>query len=345
MRRFQASHGLAVDGVAGPATLGALGHLRSRGRRRRVVRVASGSAAAAAVRSKLGQPYAYGGTGDGGWDCSGLVQWAMAQAGVTVPRTSFDQFGVGTPVDRASIQAGDLVFFNADGPGRVARRDRDQQRHRDLGDDPRRASSTRSAAPTGARTTSARGACDRGGCPARRSRTRSSIRRLRWASEETGFAVIDAERDGDDIVLVGPIAHLEERERVRVRGVWQDDKRFGMQVKVALAEPVAPSGEAALMAYLKRVKHVGGARAARLLERYGDGVLEAIDRDPAGGVPLDRVLAQARQRGDPVVERAALDARRCTCCSRRTGWRGWCRGSPPSTATARTTWCGRGRTS
>ena len=100
--------------------------------------------------------------------------------------------------------------------------------------------------------------------------------------------MIDAERDGDDIVLVGPLAHLEERERVRVRGVWQDDKRFGMQVKVSLAKPVAPSGEAALMAYLKRVKHVGGARAARLLERYGDDVLEAIDRRPGGRVPRDR---------------------------------------------------------
>ncbi|HEX6026393.1 MAG TPA: AAA family ATPase [Solirubrobacter sp.] len=108
------------------------------------------------------------------------------------------------------------------------------------------------------------------------------VRRLRWASDDTGFAVIDAERDGDDIVLVGPIAHLEERERVRVRGVWQDDKRYGMQVKVTLAEPVAPSGEEALVAYLKRVRHVGSARAARLLDRYGEGVLDAIDRDPAG---------------------------------------------------------------
>ena len=41
----------------------------------------------------------------------------MGQAGVTLPRTSFSQFGVGTPVSRAAIQAGDLVFFNAAGPG------------------------------------------------------------------------------------------------------------------------------------------------------------------------------------------------------------------------------------
>ena len=135
------------------------------------------------------------------------------------------------------------------------------------------------------------------------------IRRLRWTSDDMGFAVIDAERDGDDIVLVGPIAHLEERERVHVRGIWQDDKRFGMQVKVALATPVAPSGEVALMAYLKRVKHVGGARAARLIERYGEGVLEAIDQDPAAAFRSIGLLAEARQRGDPVVERVALDAR------------------------------------
>src|SRR3954447_14393691 len=83
------------------------------------------------------------------------------------------------------------------------------------------------------------------------------IRRLRWSSDESGFAVIDADRDGDDVVLVGTIAHLEERERVRIAGTWHDDKRFGLQVKVNVAEPVAPSGEAALMAYLKRVKHIG----------------------------------------------------------------------------------------
>ena len=106
------------------------------------------------------------------------------------------------------------------------------------------------------------------------------IRRRRWASDETGFAVVDADRDGDELVLVGTIAHLEERERVRIAGVWQDDRRFGMQVKVATAEPLAPSGDAALTAYLRRVKHVGGRRAGRLLERYGDEVLDEIDRDP-----------------------------------------------------------------
>jgi exodeoxyribonuclease V alpha subunit len=108
------------------------------------------------------------------------------------------------------------------------------------------------------------------------------IRHRRWSNDESGFAVIDADQDGDDIVLVGTISHLEERERVRIAGVWKDDRRYGMQVKVTTAEPVGPTGEAALMAYLTRVKHVGRGRAARLVQRYGDEVLDAIDRDPHG---------------------------------------------------------------
>ena len=62
---------------------------------------------------------------------------------------------------------------------------------------------------------------------------------------------------------------------MRISGTWQDDRRFGMQVKVATAEPLAPSGDAALIAYLKRVKHIGGgargAAAGALRRRRAGG--------------------------------------------------------------------------
>ena len=134
------------------------------------------------------------------------------------------------------------------------------------------------------------------------------IRRPRWSSDETGFAIVDADRDGDEITLVGTIAHLEERERVRISGVWQDDKRYGLQVKVATAEPLAPTGEAALLVYLKRVRHVGGRRAERLLELYGEDVLDVIDRDPQ---PPSAAWVSARpdHRGGQVLGRAALEPR------------------------------------
>ena len=170
------------------------------------------------------------------------------------------------------------------------------------------------------------------------------IRRLRWASEETGFGVIDADWQDDEIVLVGTIAHLEERERARVSGVWQEDRRYGMQVKVALAEPLPPSGDAALTAYLVRVKHVGRVRAAQAagaLRRRRPG----RDRPrPGARVPGRRAEPAAHERGDQVLARRCARPARCTCCWRRTASPGSCRAWSRSTATARSRWSAAART-
>jgi cell wall-associated NlpC family hydrolase len=73
--------------------------------------------ALAAARSAIGTPYLSGGTTTAGFDCSGLTQWAYAQAGIDLERTSFDQYAQGTAVEQDAIQAGDLVFFSTAGPG------------------------------------------------------------------------------------------------------------------------------------------------------------------------------------------------------------------------------------
>jgi cell wall-associated NlpC family hydrolase len=66
----------------------------------------------------LGTPYHWGGsTPQTGFDCSGLMQWAYAHAGIKLPRVSEDQVlaGNGTPVDRDHLRPGDLVFFDENG--------------------------------------------------------------------------------------------------------------------------------------------------------------------------------------------------------------------------------------
>ena len=72
---------------------------------------AAGQAAVAAAKSQMGQPYVWGGTGNGGFDCSGLTQWAYSQAGVELPRTA-DQQAVGQQVSADQLQPGDLVVWD-----------------------------------------------------------------------------------------------------------------------------------------------------------------------------------------------------------------------------------------
>jgi peptidoglycan DL-endopeptidase CwlO len=72
--------------------------------------------AAIAVRaalSRLGRPYVWGATGPNQFDCSGLVQWSYAQAGMHLGRTTYQQINDGIPVPRSQVRPGDLVFPHA----------------------------------------------------------------------------------------------------------------------------------------------------------------------------------------------------------------------------------------
>ena len=94
VRRYQQARGLLVDGVAGPQTLGALG-LPTDVTLGEDAPFAGASTVVSAMRSQIGKPYAWGGNGPSSWDCSGLTVWAFRAVGISLPRTTYGQVGMG----------------------------------------------------------------------------------------------------------------------------------------------------------------------------------------------------------------------------------------------------------
>jgi cell wall-associated NlpC family hydrolase len=75
-----------------------------------------------AAESRLGLPYVWGGNGPTQFDCSGLVQWSLAQAGVVMPRVAAAQAQTGPAVSLSQLAPGDLLFYHTDptAPGYIS---------------------------------------------------------------------------------------------------------------------------------------------------------------------------------------------------------------------------------
>jgi len=73
-----------------------------------------GAQALTAALSRRGDPYVWGAAGPGEFDCSGLVVWAFAQEGISLPHFTGDLWNSGVHISRADLEPGDLVFFFSD---------------------------------------------------------------------------------------------------------------------------------------------------------------------------------------------------------------------------------------
>jgi cell wall-associated NlpC family hydrolase len=71
------------------------------------------------MRANIGKTYVLGGTGPDIYDCSGLIQAAWKAVGVTLPRTSGQQYDATVRIAYEDLQPGDLVFFGYHGSHHV----------------------------------------------------------------------------------------------------------------------------------------------------------------------------------------------------------------------------------
>ena len=120
LKRFEAANGLPADGKPDAQVLQAAGIDPSATSAPSGSGTSTGKSASSVVgiaQSLIGTPYASGGTTPSGFDCSGFTQYVFKKAGISLPRTSWAQYGVGSSVSKSQIQAGDLVFFDTAGGG------------------------------------------------------------------------------------------------------------------------------------------------------------------------------------------------------------------------------------
>ncbi|GAA3663471.1 hypothetical protein GCM10022224_029310 [Nonomuraea antimicrobica] len=104
-------------GTAAPAATTAGASKTATAARQRAAKVARQQAkarkAVAAAKDQIGDPYRYGGTGPGSFDCSGLVLFAWKKAGVKLPRVASSQFArIRNKISWRNLKPGDLLFFS-----------------------------------------------------------------------------------------------------------------------------------------------------------------------------------------------------------------------------------------
>lgn len=102
-----------------------------------------------------------------------------------------------------------------------------------------------------------------------------------YKAPDEGFAVVLIQApDGDTVTAAGPLANLAAGTRARVAGHWKEHPKYGHQIQAQLGYELDPDEAAGVRKYLLSIRHIGRSRAAALMERHGEAVLEEIDRDP-----------------------------------------------------------------
>jgi exodeoxyribonuclease V alpha subunit len=114
--------------------------------------------------------------------------------------------------------------------------------------------------------------------------TTVEVLRVIYKADDDGYAVLEV-RDAaarEKYPVVGPVAHLNPGERAELSGEWQNHTTYGRQLRAMRAVAKDPEDREGRVAYLTSLRHIGPARAERLVEEHGEDVMEAIAANPAG---------------------------------------------------------------
>ena len=123
------------------------------------------------------------------------------------------------------------------------------------------------------------------------------IERVTFHNEETGFCVVRVKVDGrrDLITVVGRASSINAGEWLTAEGAWIQDRDHGTQLKADLLQTSAPTSREGIEKYLASglIKGIGPVYAKKLVEKFGEGVFDIIDRE---SVRLEQVRGIGAER-------------------------------------------------
>jgi exodeoxyribonuclease V alpha subunit len=108
--------------------------------------------------------------------------------------------------------------------------------------------------------------------------------RVTFANPENGYTVGQFRLSGEDrpVTAVGNLFGANVGETLKLKGAWQEDRRFGRQFRIQSFVPVLPATVEAIENYLASglIKGVGKVRAKRIVEHFGRDTIKALDEGP-----------------------------------------------------------------
>lgn len=123
------------------------------------------------------------------------------------------------------------------------------------------------------------------------------IERVTFHNEETGFCLVRVKVDGrrDLVTVVGRASSINAGEWLTAEGAWIQDRDHGTQLKADLLQTSAPTSREGIEKYLASglIKGIGPVYAKKLVEKFGEGVFDIIDRE---SVRLEQVRGIGAER-------------------------------------------------
>jgi exodeoxyribonuclease V alpha subunit len=126
------------------------------------------------------------------------------------------------------------------------------------------------------------------------------IERITFHNEDTGFGVLKVKAKGhrDLVTVVGALASVSAGEWLTAQGQWVQDKEYGQQFRAEMLNSTAPTTKEGIEKYLGSgmVKGIGPVYAKKLVDKFGEGVFDIIEKESARLEDVDGIGPKRRKR-------------------------------------------------